>query len=111
MIVSSDGSIYLGLVGNADVTGAFEIICRPTLPAPVERETKGETMADWKFGMERAIAQKYPGTMVRWDGDNPTLVVPDELENQAREIALFFTALWKYQGGEVNIHLDRAVRR
>ena len=108
IIASSDGDFYFALVGNSDVTGAFEIICRPTL---VERETKGETMADWKSGMERAIAQKYPGTTVRWDGDNPTLVVPDELENQAREIALFFTALWKYRGGEVEFHLDKAVRR
>ena len=37
IIASSDGSFYFALVGNADVTGAFEIICRPTL---VEREEK-----------------------------------------------------------------------
>ena len=63
----------------------------------------------WKSGMEQAIAQKYPGATIKWDGDNPTLVVPDELENQAREIKLYFTALWKYWGGEVN--LDKAVGR
>ena len=66
---------------------------------------------NWKSAMEQAISQKYPGTTVRWGGNNPTLVVPDELENQAREITVYFTAIWGHLGGEVKFDLDKAVRR
>ena len=63
----------------------------------------------WKSQIEKAVADEYPGTTIKWDGDNPTLVVPDELESKANEIVKFVTAVWSALGGEVKFYPERAV--
>lgn len=56
-------------------------------------------MENWKPLLEKALAKEYPGATIKWIEDEPTLVVPDELENKANEIIEFVTALWKSWGG------------
>jgi hypothetical protein len=63
----------------------------------------------WKSQIEAAVADEYPGTTIKWDGDNPTLVVPDELESKANEIVEYVTAVWSAWGGEVKFYPERAV--
>lgn len=63
----------------------------------------------WKSRIENAIADEYPGTTIKWDGDNPTLVVPDEFESRANEIVEYVTAVWSSLGGEVKFYSERAV--
>lgn len=67
-------------------------------------------MKNWKRLLEKALAKEYPGTTIKWNGDDPTLVVPDELESKANEIVEFTTALWEAWGGEVKFYPERAVR-
>jgi hypothetical protein len=55
----------------------------------------------YQQNVESAIAASYPGVTIRWDGDNPTLVIPDELIAQAADIAASVQALYKYRGGKV----------
>jgi Zn finger protein HypA/HybF involved in hydrogenase expression len=46
IIASSDGSFYFALVGNSDVTGAFEIICRPVIRENRTTESRKENTMD-----------------------------------------------------------------
>lgn len=66
-------------------------------------------MKNWKVLLEKALAKEYKGATIKWDGDNPTLVVPDELESKANEIVEYVTALWSALGGEVKFYPERAV--
>ena len=63
----------------------------------------------WKSQIETAVADEYPDTKIKWDGDNPTLVVPDALESKANEIVEYVTAVWSELGGEVKFYPERAV--
>lgn len=65
-------------------------------------------MDSWKRMLGKALAKEYPGTTIEWNGDDPTLVVPDELESKANEIVEYTTALWKAWGGEVKFSAERA---
>jgi hypothetical protein len=67
-------------------------------------------MNNWKSLLEQALAEQYPGVYIKWNGDDPTLVIPDELENKALEIVECVTALWSAEGGEVEFYPERAVR-
>lgn len=64
---------------------------------------------DWKKEYETQLAEKYPGTAIKWDGDNPTLVIPDELIAQSEAIVGFATILFSEMGGEVEFYPDQAV--
>jgi hypothetical protein len=66
-------------------------------------------MKNWKALLEKALAKEYEGAIIRWDGDNPTLVIPDELENKASEIVEHVTDLWYAWGGEVKFYPEQAV--
>lgn len=63
----------------------------------------------WKCQIENAVASKYPGTTIKWNGDDPTLVIPDELENKANEIVEYTTTIWASFGGEVKFYPEQAV--
>jgi hypothetical protein len=68
----------------------------------------------WKALLETALAAEYPGTTIKWDGDDPTLVVPDELESKVHEIVEYATAVVRrcLGGGEVKFYpTQRRVRR
>jgi hypothetical protein len=65
---------------------------------------------NWKSEIQKAVAGEYPGVSIKWSGDDPTLVIPDELENKASEIVEYVTALWMFWGGEVKFYPERAVR-
>ena len=65
---------------------------------------------DWKKEYETQLADQYPGTAIKWDGDNPTLVIPDELIAQMKAIVNFATDLWRDMGGEVKFYPDQAVQ-
>jgi hypothetical protein len=59
-----------------------------------EREMQKEgKMSNWKKELEQIVSAEYPGTTIKWNGDDPTLVIPDELENKAIEIVEYVTAL------------------
>jgi len=66
-------------------------------------------MKNWKALLEKALAKEYKGATIKWNGDDPTLVIPDELENKASEIVEYVTALWSAWGGEVKFYPERAV--
>jgi len=66
-------------------------------------------MKNWKVLIEKALAKEYKGATIEWNGDDPTLVIADELENKASEIVEYVTALWSAWGGEVKFHPERAV--
>jgi hypothetical protein len=52
--------------------------------------------------IEKTLDDEYPGVCVLWQGDNPTLIIPDNLKNDGwREVVSFAEALWKIMGGEV----------
>ena len=57
-------------------------------------------MENWKHWLETALAKEYPGITIKWDGDDPALVIPDELENKTTEIIEYTSALWEAWGGE-----------
>lgn len=64
---------------------------------------------DLKKEFEIHLADQYPGTMIKWDGDNPTLVIPDELIAQSEAIVDFATSLFSEMGGEVEFYPNKAV--
>lgn len=66
-------------------------------------------MENWKARLEKALAKEYKGAKIKWNGDDPTLVIPDELENKAPEIVEYVTALWSAWGGEVKFYPEQAV--
>lgn len=43
----------------------------------------------------------------KWNGDDPTPVIPDELENKASEIVEYVTVLWSAWGGTVKFYPER----
>ena len=65
-------------------------------------------MNNWKALLENAISKEYEGATLKWDGDAPTLVIPDELENKAPEIVEYVTALWSAWGGEIRFDMSKA---
>jgi hypothetical protein len=65
-------------------------------------------MDDWKSDFEKEVAKEYQGTRIEWDGDDPTLVVPEELEGKVLEIVEYTTGLWKAWGGEVKFFPEQA---
>lgn len=62
----------------------------------------------WKSYIEEVVADEYPGVKIKWKGDNPTLIIPDELENNAPEIVEYTIAVWKLLGGEVVFYPEKA---
>ena len=66
---------------------------------------------DWKKQIETQLAEQFAGTTIKWNGDNPTLVVPDELIAQSETIVGFATILFSEMGGEVKFYPDQAVHR
>ncbi len=60
-------------------------------------------MESWKPLLEKALAKEYPGTAIKWNGDDPMLIVPDELEAKENEIIEYVTALWEAWGGEMKL--------
>lgn len=65
-------------------------------------------MSGWKPLLEKALAKEYPGAKIKWSGDDPTLVIPDELTAKAPEIVEYVTDLWQSWGGEVKFYPERA---
>jgi hypothetical protein len=65
-------------------------------------------MKNWKALLEKALAKEYKGTTIKWNGDNPTLVIPDALENKASKIVEYATDLWCAWGGEVEFCVEQA---
>lgn len=64
---------------------------------------------DWKKEIETQLAEQFPGVGVKWDGDNPTLVIPDVMIEQSETIVEFASALFTEMGGEVEFYPDQAV--
>jgi len=69
---------------------------------------KGDTMKNWKRLLEKALAKEYKGATIKWNGDDPTLVIPDELENKALEIVEYVIVLWSAWGGEIRFDMSKA---
>jgi hypothetical protein len=67
-------------------------------------------MNNWKPLLEKALANKCPGTTVKWNGNDPTLVIPDDLNDKAPEIGEFTTDLWTSWGGEVVTYPGRSAQ-
>ena len=67
---------------------------------PVSQPKKRSLMKNWKPLLEKALAKEYPGATIKWDGDHPKIVVPDELKNETTEIIEYTTALWEAWGGD-----------
>lgn len=65
-------------------------------------------MNNWKKQIEQEVSAAYKGVKIKWNGDNPTLVIPDHLKPKAREIAEYTTGIWEIHGGRVEFHLDKA---
>ncbi len=57
-------------------------------------------MNNWKPLLEKALAKEYPGVTIKWNGDDPVLAIPDELESKANEIIEFTIMLWEAWGGD-----------
>jgi hypothetical protein len=68
-------------------------------------------MNNWKPLLEESLANKYPGTTVKWNGNDPTLVIPDDLNDKAPEIVEFATDLWTSWGGEVATYPGRSAQK
>ena len=66
-------------------------------------------MKNWKQLLEKALTKEHQGATIKWNGDNPTLIIPDELKNKETEIIEYITNLWSAWGGEVKFHPEKAI--
>lgn len=57
-------------------------------------------MEAWKLDFQLALTDNYPGVLVKWNGDNPILEIPNELVGKMTEIANFASGIWESWGGD-----------
>lgn len=63
-------------------------------------------MAKWKKLFEDGIGREFPGVSVKWNGENPTLVVPDNRKRQKRAIVAFSVVLAEELGVVIKFNLE-----
>lgn len=66
-------------------------------------------MKSWKEVVEDSLAEAYKGVTIKWNGDDPTLVIPNELIHKQAEIVEYTEAIWFAYGGEVEFNQKLAV--
>lgn len=49
---------------------------------------------NWKLLLEKAVAKNYPATKIKWNGDHPAPLIPDELQSKSVEISEYIADLW-----------------
>jgi hypothetical protein len=55
-----------------------------------------------KQHIEMMMSHYYPGVTIRWNGNNPTLVIPDNLVSKKDEIIQTAEACWRVKNGKVD---------
>ena len=55
------------------------------------------------------LSKKYPGSKVTWKKDDPTLIIPDELEKKMAIIAMFVLRILAKENVYAEFFFDKAV--
>jgi hypothetical protein len=56
------------------------------------------------------LKDKYPGSKIKWQGNDPTLIIPDNLEKKQKQIIRFITSILLSLGIAVEFYPEKAVR-
>jgi len=63
-----------------------------------------------KATISRKLNKRFSGVKIKWHGDDPTLVLPDDLENKQKEIIKFTELLGNSFGNIFEFYPERAIR-